>query len=138
MSLVVTQEGGSALWKQILQITELGVPNVHLFGSAHEPAHTDTYATYAAIELAVAGYAPIPLADPATDWSIAPIPAGAKATYVAITWVFTAACAVYGYWLADASDTYSIFAEQFAAPYVFPTAGGTFPIVLPPTITSTP
>jgi hypothetical protein len=139
MSLVATQEGCSRLWLQIWGITALGNPWVHLYGSSHTPAHTDTYSTYSAIELSSGGgYAAQQLTVPGTNWTIATVTAGAQATYITLTWTFTGAESVYGYWLGDSTNTYSLWAEQFAAAFVFPSTGGTFTLSLPPTLTSTP
>lgn len=136
--IVLTQEGGLALWKQMLQIASIGYPNVHLLGAAHTPVHTDTEAILGALELSVSGYAPIALVNPTVDWTLAPITAGAQATYATLTWTFGGSCTVYGYWLSDESDTYSLFAEEFAVTYPFGSSGGTFTFVLPPTLTSQP
>lgn len=137
--LVVTQEGATLLWQWMLGILTPTNPIVHLFGSAHTPAHTDTESTYAAIELPSAnGYAPIVLTSPGTNWTITPDPVGAKATHTAISWTFTAALTVYGYWLSDNSGTISLWAEAFNPAYVFLAGGGVFPLTLPPLLFSQP
>lgn len=136
MSLVVTQEGADRLWRQILGLASLGVPQLHLYGSSHVPAHTDTYSTYASIELAVSGYAPVALAP--GNWTLAPVAAGAQATYNTISWTFNGACTVFGYWVADAANQYALFAEQFVNSFVYTSSGGMFSLILPPTLTSTP
>lgn len=138
MSLVLTQEGAFEIWSQILGISSIGYPWVHLYSALHAPAHTDTYATYGAIELAVGGYAPIQLASPATTWTIAPIGAGAQAVHLTISWLVTGACSIDGYWLADASNTYSLWAELFGVVYTYPAGGGTFQLTLPPWLASSP
>lgn len=135
MGLVATQEGCAALWQQILGIESIGLPNVHLVGRPHTPAPTDTYATYAAVELVVSGYAPKSLVNPAVDWTIAAVPTGAQAAYLTLSWSLGGACVVYGYWLSDAANQRSLWGEAFASPDTF-TAGGLFRLQLPPTLTS--
>lgn len=136
--LVATQEGTSLLWQWILGILPTSIPIVHLIGSAFTPLHTSKMADYDAVELAVAGYAPIILTAPAANWTLAPIGAGTQATHVQIDWTFTGACGVYGYWLSDNSDAYALWGETFASPYLFPAGGGFFPLSLPFTLTSQP
>jgi hypothetical protein len=136
--IVVTQEGAIALWRAMLGIAPIGYPYVRLFGTAHTPAHGDTDSTYAAIELAVAGYAPIQLTSPAANWTLAPIGAGAQATYLTLAWSFGAACTVYGYWLDDGSHTYSLWAEAFPSPFVFGVSGGPLTLQLVPWLASWP
>lgn len=139
MALVLTQEGGLQLWKYLLGISPAIIPAVHLFGAAHSPAHTDTESTYAAIELAGGGgYAPISLSGPTVNWTLGKIPAGAQATYISISWTFTGTQNIFGYWLSDPANMYSLWAEAFAAEYQFPANGGVFTLVLPPTLTSQP
>jgi hypothetical protein len=138
MSLCVTQEGAEAIWQQIFAIASLGSPNVHLVGQPFTPAHSDTYSTYGSIELVVPGYAPIALNNPSSDWSIAPLNAGAQATYVQLNWTFSGACSVYGYWVANQANSLSLWSELFSSPVVFGSSGGQFPLILPPTLTSLP
>lgn len=136
--IVVTQEGASRLWLQMLGIANLGFPWVHLFANNYAPTHTDTYNTYSAMELVVGGYTPLQLVNPAANWTVAAISAGAQATYVTLTWTFTGACQFYGYWVADASNTYSIWAEAFSTPYVYTATGGPFNLLLQPWLASNP
>lgn len=138
MSLVVTQEGAIRLWQQLLKIVDIGYPIVHLFGAAHTPAHTDTEATYAALELSVAGYAAIQLTQPGANWTIAAIGAGAQASYLVLNWTFTAGCSVYGYWLSDSTNTYSLWGEAFASPFVYGSSGGPLSLQLQPYLASNP
>ena len=139
MSLVLTQEGASTLWKWVLGITPLNTPNCHLFGEAFTPQHIDTEATFAAYELPrAAGYAPIALATPAEDWTISPISQGAQAVYYPLLWMLTAQVTIYGYWLSDFSNTYSLWAEEFEDPFPLPFGGGYFSLILPPQMVSLP
>lgn len=138
MSLVVTQEGAIALWKQLLGIAGIGYPYVRLFSSAHAPAHNDVQATYQAIELAVSGYAPYLLTAPATDWTVQSNADGAQVSYIPITWGLGAPCSIYGYWLEDQTHTFSLFAEQFPNPFVYTTGGGSFTLLLNAYLVSQP
>jgi hypothetical protein len=139
MSLVLTQEGASLCWSMIWDLgRDIGIPYCHLFGSAHSPSHTDTQSTYAGIELIAGGYAPYPLVNASVRWTVAPIPPGAQAAYQTIVWSLTSACSIYGYWLSDQSDTYSLWGELFAVVYTYPSVGGVFQLALLPTLTSTP
>lgn len=123
--LTVTQEGASLLWQQILGLGSIGAPWVHLFVAPYVPQHADTYATYAALEVPLGnGYAPIQLTPPAVNWSIAPIGAGAQAQYQTIMWAFTAGTTVRGYWIADSTNSYSLWAENWGNPQFYPAAGG--------------
>jgi len=131
MALVVTQEGALALWQQILDIGGgIGFPVLHLLGASYAPLHTSTLANFAANELAVAGYAPVSLINPTTDWSLTPIGAGNQAQYLLITFTFTAACTIYGYYLSDSADSVSLWGEEFSTPFVYGTLGGSFGIQL--------
>jgi hypothetical protein len=138
VAICVTQEGAIRIWQQILGISTIGYPYVHLFGSQHTPAHTDTEATYAAIELAAAGYAPILLGQPSANWTISAIGAGAQAVYLTVSWTFTAAATVWGYWLSDQTQTYSLWAEIFLSSFVYGSSGGPFTLQLQPWLASAP
>jgi hypothetical protein len=135
VGLVATQQGCAALWQQLWGIESIGLPNVHLVGQPHQAAATDTYASYAAVELIAGGYAPKSLVNPAVDWSIAPVPNGAQASYITLSWSLTTACTVYGYWIADQANQRALWGETFAAPFVLP-SNFLFSLQLPPTLTS--
>lgn len=136
--LTVTQEGAIRIWQATLGILPIGYPFVHLYGASHVPIHTDTDSVYAAIELAVAGYAPIQLTSPGADWTLTPIGAGAQAAYLTLSWNFTAPCTVYGYWLDDGPRVYSLWAEQFPSPFVYGAGGGPLTLQLLPWLASYP
>jgi hypothetical protein len=142
MALVATLEGELALWLQILQIQSLQTPYLHLIGAPHTPVHTDTIATLAAVELAVAGYVPVPLTNPAVNWSFSLYPPPGPytaylATYIPITWTFGGACTVYGYYVSGGPGTVSLWAEA-QGPFIFTPAGGTFTEQLQPWLASQP
>lgn len=137
--ICLTNEGAVLLWQDILGLASIGYPNVHLFGTAHVPAHTDTESTYAAIELPGGiGYAPIALTNPGVDWTLTPIGAGAQAAYLLLTWTLTGAASIYGYWLSDQTNTYSLWAEEFATPFIYGSGGGAFNLQLVPWMASAP
>jgi hypothetical protein len=136
--MVLTQEGGVLCWKYILGFTPSAILHAHLFAAPHTPAHVDVYADYAAIECAASGYAPIPLVNPSVDWTLAPTAYGAQAAYITISWTFTSATTIYGYWLSDSSDTYSVLGELFASPFPYGGGGGTFTLQIPPSLISCP
>lgn len=138
MSLVVTQEGAAQLWFQILSISSIGYPWVHLFNTRLTPQHTDTYSTYSEHEIAITGYAPIQLTSPGANWTTSFIPAGAQTQHNTLSWLFTGGGTVDGFWLSDASNTYSLWAELFAVEYTYPLTGGTFQLTLPPWLASCP
>lgn len=138
MALVATQEGCSALWRQLLGLYAIGAPVVRLLGQAYLPQHTDTLATYAALEVQGSGYAPVQLANPFPNWQVTQLPNGAQAAYPVLSWSFTGPVSVYGYWLNDASGTYSLWAEALAQPFVLGASGGPFQLQLAPTLTSQP
>lgn len=139
MALVVTQEGAGVLWNQILGIASIGHPYLHLFGSAHSPAHTDYEAIFHAIELpTAAGYAPILITPPGDIASIAPITPGALMTTVPFVWYFTTAYTVYGYWLSDQTNTYSLLAEELAVVYTWTPGPWSFQLTLPIWLASQP
>lgn len=139
MAMVLTEEGAGVLWNQILQISSIGNPIVHLYGSAYSPVHTDTYATYAALELdTVHGYSPIAYTLPAAVQSVTPIGAGAQATLVTVSWNFSFAYTIYGYWISDQTNTYSIVAEEFGEVYTWSPGAWMFYFSFPPWLASQP
>jgi hypothetical protein len=137
--IVGTLEGAYLFWDYILKITTPNNPYVHLLGSAYTPLHTSTLANFAANQLPlVSGYAPIQLVNPGANWTITYIAAGAQATYTTLSWTFTAALTVYGYYLSDDGAGISWWGEAFIPAYIFPAAGGLFTLSLPPYLVSCP
>jgi hypothetical protein len=136
--VVLTQEGAMALWRQLLKIKDVGIPYVHLLGQAHSVVHADTIGSLQAVELVVAGYAPIQLTSPQTSWQLTTLAAGAQAQYPVVTWQLTAACTVYGYWLSDAAFQNSLWGETIASPIVLGPGGGPVQLQLMPTLISPP
>ncbi|HKV98064.1 MAG TPA: hypothetical protein VJR90_11340 [Gammaproteobacteria bacterium] len=137
--IVVTLEGAVALWRQILKIIDIGYPICHLFAMPHTAAHTDTEATYAAIEVpAGVTYAPIQLTQPPANWTFSSIGSGYQAQYLNLQWVFTGAVTVYGYWISDGTNTFSLWAETFAGQFTYGAGGGVFNLLLTPWLASWP
>jgi len=134
--LNVTQEGAVFLvnvWTNVLPWRSW---KIHLFGAGIIPAHTDTLALYAARELVAPGYAPIDLMGGSPPWTNGPYTYGATFQHDPVTWTFTGAATVYGYYLADQFGTWSIWSEIFGTPYVYGAAGGGFGIQLIPNLIS--
>jgi len=129
MAIVVTNEGASTLIQWALQLATPTTPIVHLLGSPHALAHDDTQGTLAAAELVVSGYSPLPLSDPALNWTLAVYPDGYQATYTALNWQFFAACTVYGYWLSSGDLRWSLWGETLAEPVVIPGGGGPWTLI---------
>jgi hypothetical protein len=137
MALVLTQEGARELWQWILGVTPPTYPNLHLLGSAYSVVHTTTEALLLPHELTGGGYAPIALIS-GSAWSLALISQGCQASRVAGPWNLTLPTTIYGYWLADQTDTYSLWGESFASPYSYDPLGGPFYLSLLPQLVSLP
>jgi hypothetical protein len=139
MSLVLTQEGAKFCLQKTLDIQGSQNLYCHLFGQAYAPLHTDTLSIFVAKELPpTGGYAVMQLANPSANWTFAPVSQGEQATYVPLSWTFTAALVVYGYWLSWDNAGVSWYAEEFGVYYQFPPSGGIFTLSLPPYLISTP
>jgi hypothetical protein len=124
--------------KWALMLSTPTKPLLRLMGSSHTAVHTDTGASLNAVELPAAnGYAPVSLSDQ-TQWVFTVQPSGVLVAYPAVTWTFTAALQVYGYYLTDGGGTVSLWAETFGAPYVYPAGGGVFQLQAQATLTSPP
>lgn len=131
MSLVLTQAGGLVMWQQCLNIVQFGNPTFHLFGQSYSPTHTDVWTTWISKELPLAnGYAPVTLPNTLGEWSFSPNSQGQTATATLITFNFTGALTVFGYFVSWDGPQVGWFAEQFAAGFVFPAAGGPFNFLL--------
>lgn len=142
MALVATLEGELALWGQILSINSIGYPVLHLFNQPHTPLHTDTAATYAAIEGGPPGYGPVALTQPAANWTFQdwPVPppfTAVLATYQPITWQFTGAGTIYGYFVTAEGSNVALWGEALG-PFIFTALGGTFTLQLMPWLASQP
>ncbi len=137
--MILTQEGAQAFWKYILKITTPPNPYVHLLGTSYANGHGSTLANFLANELPMSsGYAPIQLVNPGSDWTLANVAAGATATYNTLTWTFTGALTVYGYWVSDDTNSWSWWGESLVPAFTFLAAGGVFTLSLPPYLISCP
>lgn len=137
--IVVTIEGASVLWQQILKIVDIGYPFVHLIGAAHTPQHSDTEGTFHGVEVPLGnGYAPIQLTQPGANWSFTSVLSGVQAQYLTLTWGFTAAVTIFGYWLSDGTQTYSLWGEAFAGQFTYGPGGGQFNLTMQPWLASWP
>ncbi len=97
--------------------------SVGLYGTDYTPANSDTYATYAAIEIVFAGYAP---QDP-RPWTVNIVSPGlgrATGTTVSFTpsGVLGAPVICYGYFLSSGAAAHGdrlVYAQKWDAPFVF-------------------
>jgi hypothetical protein len=139
MGFVVSQEGASNMLALIVGEATLGTPVVHLMGTAGAPAHFWSLATYAALELPLSGgYAPQGLPSPGGDWTQLAIPSGFQWTSIVLSWTFTAALMVYGYYIEWSGASISWGGEEFNPSFSFPAGGGLFTWQLPLQLISCP
>lgn len=138
MSLVLTQEGGVLLWQYLLGILPSKPAVVHLIGKPHTASHADTQSTLAAVEASGGGYAPINLTGQTANWGLAEIVAGATASYIQLSFPVAAGTTIYGYWLSDQANQYSMFAETFVSPITTSSLGEPFLLDLMAMLTSPP
>lgn len=138
MNLVQTQEGAEYMWRVVLGAVAGPGLRVHLFGAPITPLHTSIQANFQAVELAVAGYAPIALGPAQAGWTIVAIAQGGQATNQQAQWGFGGACVVYGGWMELLGTGFSWFAWLFDLPFTFAAGGGPFYLVASPTLISVP
>lgn len=131
MAFVMSQEGGVALLQWMLGVRTPILPTCHLLGSPYTPHISSTLSLFAAAEVhGVGGYAPIQLTSPKAWWTLAGLPDGDQATYITLSWTFTAAVTVYGYYLSDDTLAVSLLGELLAQNYPYGSSGGVFALVL--------
>lgn len=124
MALVMTQEGALRIMQWFLGVFPPVIPNLHLFGVAFTPHETNRVSDFAANEVTPGqGYAALPLSSPRAGWTLAEITAGAQGQYQTVSWTFTAATNVYGYYLSDDTLPVSLWAEAFGTPFLYPSGG---------------
>lgn len=127
MALVMSEEGGFRLLNWILSMAAPVVPTLHLLGQAYTPHFNSTLSLYAANELALAaGYAPLQLTSPRASWTLSGLLDGVQAQYLAVSWTFTAALTVFGYYISDDTFGVSLWGELWPSPYVYGSSGGVF------------
>lgn len=131
MSLVLTQEGGPRLLGWMLGAAKTVLPFVHLLGQPYAPHETSTISQLAANEVgAGVGYAAQQLVNPTGNWTLSQITAGASGQYRVLTWTFTAAVSVYGYYVSDDSIPVSLWAELLGSVYTWSAAAPVFGLQL--------
>ncbi len=96
-----------------------GSPVAHLYANNITPSITDTVATYT--ESVAGGYT----ASTATsaNWTFATVSTVDSMTYPAITFTFSGAETIYGYYVTNSSSVL-LFSERFSSPITFSSGGG--------------
>jgi hypothetical protein len=96
--------------------------SLRLYTNNYTPVMSDSLGLFT--ELAVAGYAPISLVT--GNWTIGLVAGQVVASYIAVTFVMTAAFTVYGYYatIGAGGGTDWEFGEKAAAPITFGAGGG--------------
>lgn len=131
MALVLTQEGAPRLLAWMLGAAKTVLPYLHLLGQPYAPHETSTISQLAANEVGGGlGYAPLQLLSPAAWWTFAQITAGGSAQYITVSWTFTGALTVYGYYVSDDSLPVSLWAELLGQSYPYGSPGGVFALQL--------
>ncbi len=131
MALVLTQEGAPRLLAWMLGAQRTILPYVHLLGQPYQPHETSTISILASNEVGGGvGYAPQQLVNPTGNWTLASITAGASGQYLTLSWTFTAAVSVYGYYVSDDTIPLSLWAELLGSVYVWSSAAPVFALVL--------
>ncbi len=137
---VVSQEGAQQALSRLVGATTFNTPwEIHLMGTAGAPVHAWTLANYVALELPLAnGYNVQTLVPAGADWAITPVASGGLATSIVLSWTFTAALTVYGWFARDPGSGLSWGGEEFSPAFVFPAGGGLFTWKLPLNLVSCP
>lgn len=131
MALVMTEEGALRLLQWMLGAARKVLPYVHLLGQPYTPHETSTISTLAANEVGPAvGYSAQQIVNPTGNWTLSQITAGAAGQFLTLTWTFTAAVTVYGYYLSDDSLPVSLWAELLGSAYVWSAAAPVFGLQL--------
>jgi hypothetical protein len=139
VALVATQEGTNRLLTWLLQLATPVIPTLHLLGQPYQPLHTSMLSNFAANEVAHGiGYAPVALSPPKAGWTLSGLTDGAEADYLTVSWTFTAAATVYGYYVSDDTFSVSLWGELLAQSYPYGSGGGVFALKIPLQLTSQP
>jgi hypothetical protein len=125
MALLVPYEGEVRLLTAML-VTAAPAVEVRLYKSTMTATNDSVLADYDAVQCDAASYA-AQTVTAATDWTISTVGVVSTATCAEKTFTFTAASAIYGYYVVDTTGTDKLlWAEQFAdAPHAIPSGGGT-------------
>lgn len=123
MALIVPNSGEVEMLQRILNGTDKLV--LHLFSGNHIPHEEDFANTYD--EVGGSGYSSKNLTE---TWNIAGDGAGTtEATYSQVSFDFTGAATVYGYFVTDSTGSKLMWAERFTdSPYNIPGGGGSVKI----------
>lgn len=120
MALLVPNVGEKEMLERILNGADDLV--LHLFQVDHTPVEADVATSYT--EVNTGGYAAISLTSP---WTIAGDPT--EGGYPQVSFDFTGAATVYGYYVTNGDNSILLWAEKFSdGPYNIPSGGGSVKI----------
>jgi hypothetical protein len=137
--LVVAQEGAEVMLGALAGWGTVGLPEIHLMGTAGTPLHTWTLADYLALELPLTGgYSPQTIPASGAGWSTSVLSAGARLTSIVLTWTFTTGLTVFGWFAKFTGFSLAWGGEEFSPAFTFGSGGGTFTWFLPLDLTSCP
>jgi len=120
MALLVPNVGESEMLERILNGADDLV--LHLFEVDHTPVEADVVTSYD--EVSTGGYASIALTSP---WTISGDPT--EGAYPQVSFDFTGAATVYGYYVTNGDNSILLWAERFSdGPYNIPSGGGSVKI----------
>jgi len=120
MALLVPNVGEEEMLERILNGTDKCV--LHLYQVDKTPAEADVATGYT--EVNTGGYAAITLS---SQWTISGDPT--EASYTQVSFDFTGAATVYGYYVTSNDNSILLWAERFSdGPYNIPSGGGSVKI----------
>lgn len=120
MALLVPNVGEKEMLERILNGAD--DLQLHLFEVDHTPVEGDVVTSYD--EVAGGGYAKISLL---ANWTIAGDPT--EGSYPQVSFDFTGAATVYGYYVTSGNDSILLWSERFSdGPYNIPSGGGSVKI----------
>lgn len=116
-----TKAGDDLFLQYMMGAASPGSYVVRLFQNNYTPTYDDVPSDYT--QATLTGYAPV-TTSPGT-WTFTAADPYSHADYPTITWTFTGAGSVYGYYITDSGNTTVFIAEVFGGgPFVYPSAGG--------------
>lgn len=125
MSLVFSNLGDTLALGNLINKTANGNLHLHLNTNNYAPVKTSTVSNFT--ESTATGYSLATLTG--ASWVIATDGSNnTVATYPEVTFTYTAAESVYGYYVTDAADTTLVYAEQFGAVANVPSGGGSIKV----------
>ena len=126
MSLVMSSIGDVESLKRVLNYSAADDVKIHLFTNNHTPVAADTLSNYT--ESTATGYGAVTLTG--TDWTISTIGGVTTATHAtAVTFTYTAAENVYGYYITNNASTVLLWAELFSTYCPIPSGGGSVSVI---------